>query len=127
VNEAIVLRYLEEIVKPYLNGAPGCIIFDDFKALHTAAVYAYTASIKLEIIHVPKGHTDQCQPLDISVMGPYKQKREAIATEERWINISVQDDVQETVRRAAKAYERIEKETIVRGWKIACPPIEALI
>jgi hypothetical protein len=124
INETVFIQYMTDIVKPYLGARRGALIVDDYGAHWTPAVLVAASSLGIELIHVPEHFTAELQPLDISVNGSFKLIRQQIANEERWNNISMLDNVEETVRRAAKAWQRIEKETIIRGWRKACPPLE---
>lgn len=126
IVSSIMLEYLRQIVKPYLNGKPGALIVDDYGAHWTPEVRNYAAEIKLELIPVPPGCTDGFQPLDISVNGPMKRKRQRIAVEQRYKGVSVLDSKQETVLRASQAYDEIDKKCIISGWIQACPPLERI-
>ncbi len=124
INGGVMIHYLNEIVKPYMKGKPGALILDDYSAHWTPEVNELAAKMKLELILVPKCKTAELQPLDISVNGPMKQSRQKLSMENRWNNICVSDNVEETVIRAYNAYLLIKKQTIIEGWLEACPPLE---
>lgn len=126
INAGIMVRYLEEIVKPYLRGRPGALIIDDYSAHWEENVIEKAKELNIELIKVPIGNTADFQPLDISVNGPMKQNRVRLQQEERWNNISTMDNVEELVNRAYKAYLDISPKIIQDGWMKACPPLEYL-
>lgn len=126
INAGIMIRYLEEIVKPYLRGRPGALIIDDYAAHWEENVIEKAEELNIELIKVPIGNTAGFQPLDISVNGPMKQTRIRLSMEERWENISTLDNVPELVNRAYKAYQLITPKLIIDGWIQACPPLEDL-
>lgn len=126
INAGIMVRYLDEIVKPYLRGRPGALIIDDYAAHWEENVIAKAEELKLELICVPPGCTADFQPLDISVNGPMKQTRVRLQAEERWESISTMDNLPELVNRAYKAYQSITPKIIHEGWIKACPTIEHL-
>jgi hypothetical protein len=90
-------------------------------------VTALLSRHSISTIKVPPSQTSSLQPLDISVNGPFKQIRERLANERRWNEISVLDNEEETVQRAAKAWLEIPSEAITKGWITACPPLEGRI
>jgi hypothetical protein len=124
MNSAIMLDWLKEIVIPYFNKRAGALLLDDYKAHWTSEVDSLCKLNNIELIHVPPTTTSECQPLDISVMGPFKQIRQSLSNDLRWKSISVLDDRTEAVHRAQKAWDLIKKETIIRGWEQACPPLQ---
>jgi len=122
-----MLEWMKETVIPYLRGRPGALLMDDYKPHWIQAARVLAHQHHIELIAVPKNCTKDCQPLDISVFGPYKRKREQISMEERYARISVLDNREEAVNRAYKAWDFINKKTIQRGWFIACPNLEGKI
>jgi hypothetical protein len=76
VFEDIVVQWIEDVVKPHLPGKSGALVIDDYNVHWTHTVREKCSALKIQMIKVPPGQTVLCQPLDISVMGPYKQVRE---------------------------------------------------
>jgi hypothetical protein len=126
INGGIVVRIIREIIAPYLAGKPGALIVDDYEAHWTPEVRKVAASFSIELIKVPPGTTGEFQPLDISVMGPMKQYRIQMAVTDRYNSISVLDNVEETVNRAFRAFNKVTTDTILKGWRTACPPLEEI-
>jgi hypothetical protein len=124
INNGIMLRYLREIVWPYIGNHPAALILDDYKAHWTEDVLELAASMNLELIQVPRSTTSRSQPLDLTVNGPMKQKRTQLWIEERANGILTTDNIERTVTRAYKAYQLIDRNTIKKGWFMIAPVLE---
>lgn len=84
MNGQIMVEWMKEIVIPYLNGTPGALVMDDYAAHWVDEVLDLARLHQIELIRVPPTTTWECQPLDISVMGPMKQIRQRLSNETRW-------------------------------------------
>lgn len=124
VTGPVMLNYIKEVIVPYLAGHAGALLVDDYGAHWTDAVEELAAQHNIQLIHVPPTTTAECQPLDVAVMGPFKRIRERLANEYRWDHIACADDVVECVNRSYAAYNLIDKDTIVKGWRDAVPTLD---
>ena len=77
VNTDCFLEYLNKAIKPYTNGENACLIIDSSSLHLTDEVMNECDEWNIELIYVPKNHTDTCQPLDIGVFGPAKSSMKA--------------------------------------------------
>lgn len=127
MNSELMIRYLREIIQPYLNGRAGALIMDSYAAHWTSDVQRVADKMKLELIKVPKGMTSECQPLDMTFNGPFKSARETLWKDERSEGFFITDNVERTVIRAAKGYLSVSDELISKGFADICPPFSDLI
>jgi hypothetical protein len=116
-NTGVMLRYLDEVIKPVLSPKGGALVLDEYPAHFTEPVIDKANQMKLRLIKVPGGETSRLQPLDISVMGPMCRIRQRIYTENKILHPDRKDDIESAIERANKAYEQIDAETIKKGWK----------
>ena len=72
MNDQLMIKYLGEVVAPYLNGRNGLLLLDSYGAHCTQAVLDKMASINLTCAIIPGGTTDILQPLDVSINKPLK-------------------------------------------------------
>lgn len=122
MNESIMIEYLINIIQPYLNGKSGALLIDAYAAHWTPNVMATANKMKLELIQIPRGLTDICQPLDMTFNAPFKSIRERLWMDERVGGILNADNVERTVMRSYKAYHLVSKKSISQGFADICPP-----
>lgn len=122
-TEEIMVRLINDIIRPYLDGRPGALILDAYRAHWTQKVLEAALKINLELILVPKGFTSVCQPLDMTFNAAFKLKRQTLWKEERAGGIEHTDNVERTVMRAAKAYDLVSSQVISQGFAAICPPL----
>ena len=74
-----MLKWVEEILKPYLAGNPPppgiipvMILLDAYRCHMMASVTDAIADLGIEIISTPGGCTGLCQPLDLGIDKPFK-------------------------------------------------------
>jgi len=123
MNSGLMVRYLREIIQPYLNGRPGALIMDHYRAHWTDEVLKCADDMKLQLIKVPKGMTDKCQPLDMAFNGPFKRARCKLWKNERSACLLSTDNVERTVIRAYEAYMSVPSKFISKGFAGICPPL----
>jgi len=123
MNSALMVRYLREIIQPYLNGRPGALIMDHYRAHWTDEVLKCADDMKLQLIKVPKGMTSVCQPLDMHFNGPFKQARQSLWSNERSACLLSTDNVERMVIRAYLAYMSVPPRLISKGFAEICPPL----
>lgn len=119
MNSAILVRWLTDVIQPYLAGRAGALIMDDYHAHWTDEVRAAAAAIDLELIKVPPGLTCEYQPLDVQFNGPMVKERQRIWLRHRMEFPDSKDSEQKAVERAQMAYEGISKSSTVDAWRKA--------
>lgn len=124
ITRSIMLDWLKEIVIPYLHGRSGALVLDNYPAHEGCNIQELCDAHSIELIYLPPNCTKDAQPLDVSVMGPFKSHRQTVAMEHRWMNSSVLDSKEEAVNRANIAWERVSSSAILKGWHAVCPVLQ---
>jgi len=119
INAGIVIRWLEDVIKPYLKGSAGALILDDYQAHWTDEVKQAAANMNVELIKVPPGLTSYYQPLDVSFNGPMTKARQRMWLHQRLIHPAYKDSHQNAVERAQLAYQGISREATIEAWRKA--------
>ena len=79
-RENVMIRYLENLSE-HVDGKPCALILDVYKAHRTDMVKQKAQQLGIELVFIPPGCTDQCQPLDISVFAVLKAHAKALRRE----------------------------------------------
>jgi hypothetical protein len=80
MDEVCMLRWVDEILKPYLKvnppppGIVPVILLDAYRCHMMASVTDAIAELGIEIIHIPGGCTGLTQPLDVGINMPFKSR-----------------------------------------------------
>jgi hypothetical protein len=80
MDEVCMLRWVDEILKPYLKvnppppGIVPVILLDAYRCHMMASVTDAIAELGIEIIHIPGGCTGLTQPLDVGINKPFKSR-----------------------------------------------------
>ena len=121
VTEAIMLRWVKEIIQPYTHSAPAALILDDYAAHWTPSVLAAASAINLELIRVPKfsGATAMLQPLDVEFNGPMSIQRKKIWQQMKMSNPDAVDSEQSCIERAQQAYEALTAQQTAKAFSKA--------
>jgi hypothetical protein len=84
MDEVCMLRWVEEILKPYLAvnppplGIVPVILLDAYRCHMMALVTNKIANLGIEIIHIPGECTGLTQPLDVGINKPFKSRVRAL-------------------------------------------------
>jgi hypothetical protein len=116
MTTGVMLRWLEDIVKPYLHGEPGCLIMDEYTPHWTDEVRQAAERIRLQLIKVPAGQTTTFQPLDVQFNGPMAKARQRIWRARKEQDPEAKDNYQLAVERAQQAYESISRRDTRQAW-----------
>ncbi len=87
MDEVCMLRWVEEILKPYLAinppplGIVPVILLDAYQCHMMASVTNKIADFGIKIIHIPGGCTGLTQPLDVGINKPFKSRVRALCEE----------------------------------------------
>ncbi len=119
VNEGIMLRWLEDVVRPHTQGAPAALLLDSYTAHFTDAVQAAAAAMDLKLIQVPAGTTAEMQPLDVGFNGPLSMKRKQIWAAQKLAAPSADDTRGRSIARAQQAYDALPKSIAIRAFREA--------
>lgn len=71
-TEAVMLQYLKHLRDFLGHGERICLILDTYAAHRTASVKQKAEELNIELLFIPPGCTDACQPLDVKVFGVLK-------------------------------------------------------
>jgi hypothetical protein len=118
-NAAIIERWLEDVVAPFLGGHAGALVLDDYAAHWTDSVQAAAAALHMQLIRVPPGLTSEYQPLDVSFNGPMVKARQKLWLRNRVARPDCLDSHQAAVERCQIAYEGISRASTVDAWRKA--------
>jgi hypothetical protein len=124
VNEDIMMLWINDVLVPWVGFRlrevgqnTAALVIDTYGAHTTQRVIEYLDSIGVELIVVPKGTTDEAQPLDINVMGPFKKKRQALWMKALLMSPDRANTAAATVERTLQSYLDITIETVLVGWR----------
>jgi len=125
VNGSVLCQWMDEVLRPYLKNDMGeedrepnaALIMDDYDAHWTTAVQTKARKMGVELIRVPPGYTAAAQPLDVSVMGPFKLIRSTVWVQRRNGNADSVDDVRSSLLAAAEAWGKVTTKSCLSGWK----------
>jgi hypothetical protein len=81
MTETVMMKYLGWIAE-MIHDVPIALLLDTFPGHITARVLARAEALRVELIEVPRGMTDELQPLDRSCFGPLKMKSEQLWDQE---------------------------------------------
>jgi hypothetical protein len=83
MDERCMLLWVEKVLKPYVDSAPDGIVpllfLDSYRCHMMNTVVHKIQELGVEVEHIPGGCTSLCQPVDIGVNKPFKNR-----LRERW-------------------------------------------
>lgn len=139
MNELIFVEYLSQlrILIPYdpqfpEDSDPNIIylICDSFPAHHNQTVKTVAEMLNIELIRIPEGCTDECQPLDRRIFGALKQQARAY-TAKQLIDAAeahIESDTplenyrptkQESIELLIKIWDQLSSINIMNAWQLA--------
>jgi hypothetical protein len=117
INAGIVVRWLHEVVAPYISGHAAALLLDDYHAHWTDEVRAAAAAMHLQLIPVPPRLTSEYQPLYVQFNGPMTKARQRLWMQQRVQSPDSKDSFQNAIERAQLAYEAISRASTVDAWR----------
>ena len=72
MDRYLMVDYLRQIFKPFLNGRNGGLVMDSLRAHFVDEVVQYMAEISVKGFAIPGGFTSVAQPLDVACNKPLK-------------------------------------------------------
>jgi len=78
MDESVMLFWVENVLRPYVEKAPENIVpilfLDSYRCHMMASVVEAIQDMGVEVEHIPGGCTSLCQPVDIGVNRPFKTR-----------------------------------------------------
>lgn len=114
-----MLQYLTNLSN-YVGHQSCALLLDVYTAHRTDAIKRLARELGIELVYIPPGCTDICQPLDISVFAVLKGYARA-----RWRAFYHENGEQRMswstlIEHLAESWEAIRQGTILKGWEQYC-------
>jgi hypothetical protein len=78
MDEKVMLIWVEKVLKPYVQDAPEHVVpllfLDSYRCHMMASVVDEIHALGIEVEHIPGGCTYICQPVDVGVNKPFKNR-----------------------------------------------------
>lgn len=78
MDEKVMLMWVQKVLKPYIATAPEDIVpilfLDSYRCHMMASVVQEIQELGVEVEHIPGGCTGLCQPVDVGVNKPFKNR-----------------------------------------------------
>ena len=126
MNEQVMLQWVEQILKPYVNTAPEDVVpilfLDSYRCHIMASVVNEIQALGVEVEHIPGGCTYLCQPVDIGINKPYKKhlqmRWECWTMAEGLINGTTSPPMRKQIAQwGLHANNEISVETVKNSWR----------
>ena len=114
-----MVKIINKIIVPYLNGRAGALVLDTVKSHNREAVKTALAKHNIESLWVPVRCTGTLQPLDVGVFVPMKSHIRSIWKKKRLINILYKPDYGDAMAILHESLNLIKPATIRHAWKKA--------
>ena len=76
MDESVMMKWVDTVLKPYVEGAPQGIIpvllLDSYRCHMMASVVSKINELGVQVEHIPGGCTGLCQPIDVGIGKPLK-------------------------------------------------------
>ena len=121
MNRKVWEEYLEDVLKPCIE-EPSVILVDNFDAhVSDESREVIEEQWGCRIAQLPPNATSHCQPLDVSIMGPFKQHMRDFYLAETVVARTKAEKRLMMIRRAIAAWERITEDEVRASWTKAIP------
>jgi len=117
MNSRIMRDYLFEVVIPHLDGQPGALIMDCYRAHFHESVQEIADAFDIQLIQVPPGTTSKLQPLDIRVNGIIKNAAIVPQRRERHDDPNRQFKLSDAIRYFGNSWKRLARKDVKASWK----------
>jgi hypothetical protein len=78
MDERVMLMWVDVILAPYIKTAPDgvrpILFLDSYRCHMMASVVQRAQDLGVEVIHIPGGCTGVCQPVDVGIGKPFKDR-----------------------------------------------------
>jgi hypothetical protein len=116
MDEGVMLMWVQKVLKPYVREAPEHIVpillLDSYRCHMMASVVREIQKLGVEVEHIPGGCTTLCQPVDVGVNKPFKNR-----IREKWECWMIEEGIQ-------RGTTRPPTRTDISNWTLAA--MEAL-
>jgi hypothetical protein len=109
---AVWKQYLDEVLEPIVDGTPSVLLIDNFESHVSDESFSIVQDMGSEICCLPPNSTSHVQPLDVSIMGPFKQHLRDLWLLEVDVATTAQEKRKMMIERAIKAWDKITEEEI---------------
>jgi hypothetical protein len=75
MNENLMVKYIDKVLKPYLKDRPCLLIFDKLKAHKTDIFLDYMKKNNIQQFLIDAGFTSELQPVDVCINEKTNEKR----------------------------------------------------
>ena len=111
------------------------LICDAYGGHHSKVVYSKAERLHIEIIPIPKGCTDKCQPMDVRIFGCLKQQAKGYYSDENAKIISNSFDTNTTpvmlhpkkkdsIQLLLELWDKLSSSIIEEAWDVAIHGLE---
>jgi hypothetical protein len=128
MDEQVMIRWVAEVLAPYVEGAPEEIVpvlfLDSYRAHMMASVVERIQALGIDVFHIPGGCTGLCQPVDVGFNKPFKTlmcKQWDEWMMSKWEQITAADNTPKPTRRIVSewvlaAYDEFSPHVIRNSW-----------
>ena len=128
MDEQVMLRWVAEVLAPYVEEAPEGIVpvlfLDSYRAHMMASVVERIQALGIDVFHIPGGCTGLCQPVDVGFNKPFKTLMRNQWDEwmmSKWEQITAADNTPKPTRRIVSewvlaAYNEFSPHVIRNSW-----------
>ena len=116
-RESVMIDYLERLRKHVGHDQPIVLLLDVYAAHRTKAVREKAEKLKINLMYIPPGCTDLCQPLDISVFAVLKGYARALWREYYHEHGEERMGWEVLMDHLAMAWNDIKRSTVLKGWE----------
>ena len=121
MDERVWREYLYSVLAPSID-KPSVLLVDNFDSHVSDESYRIVQEEFGTVLQpLPPNATSHCQPLDVSLMGPFKQQLRNLYLMEDWVAMSARDKRWAMVHRAIEAWDAITPELVCASFVKAIP------
>ena len=126
MDEAVMLVWVDQILKPYIATAPPGIVpillLDSYRCHMMQSVVRAIEDLGCEVDHIPGGCTSLCQPVDVGVNKPLKTRMK-----QKWETWMIDELLQDGIVRSPTrrhiaewclhAYTNLPEQMVCNSWR----------
>ena len=121
MNGSVWKQYLYQVLAPSIEN-PSVLIVDNFDSHVSEESYQIIQEeFGSHLAPLPPNATSHCQPLDVSLMGPFKQHLRDLYLREDFIALTAAEKRRTMIERAIEAWEMITEEEVRQSFVKAIP------
>ena len=128
MDEQVMIRWVVEVLAPYVEEAPEGIVpvlfLDSYRAHMMASVVERIQALGIDVFHIPGGCTGLCQPVDVGFNKPFKtlmRKQWDTWMMSKWEQITAVDNTPKPTQHIVSewvlaAYDEFSPHVIRNSW-----------